>query len=100
MSRYRLTGSRFDAQDAEPLGPLANLVDIMLVFACGLIAALAARSGALEQHFDGGMAVEKGRELPELPGQSGGSGPGLQPMGQVYRDPQTGKLYLMDKTDD
>ena len=26
------TRSRFDSQDEEPLGPLANLVDIMLVF--------------------------------------------------------------------
>ncbi len=25
--------SSFDAQDDDPLGPLANLVDIMLVFA-------------------------------------------------------------------
>ncbi|HKJ77617.1 MAG TPA: hypothetical protein VKA64_10485 [Gammaproteobacteria bacterium] len=100
MSRRRLLHGRFDEQDAEPLGPLANLVDIMLVFACGLIAALAARSGALEQHLDGGMAVEKGQELPQLPSQSGGSGPGLEPMGRVYRDPETGKLYLMDKANE
>lgn len=38
--------SRFDSQDEEPLGPLANLVDIMLVFACGLIAALVAVKAA------------------------------------------------------
>ena len=32
--------SRFVHQDEEPLGPLANLLDLMLVFACGLIACL------------------------------------------------------------
>ena len=42
MDKWR--SSSFDNQDDEPLGPLANLVDIMLVFACGLIAALVAQS--------------------------------------------------------
>ena len=32
--------NRFDQQDEEPLATLANLLDLMLVFACGLIAAL------------------------------------------------------------
>lgn len=39
-----ISRSRFDRESEEPLGPLANLVDIMLVFACGLIGALFASS--------------------------------------------------------
>ena len=32
--------SRFDGNDDEPLGPMANLLDLILVFAFGLIAEL------------------------------------------------------------
>ena len=89
--------SRFDHQDQEPLGPLANLVDIMLVFACGLIAALAASQGGLGEYTQrGGQPVQQGKEIPEMPtisGQQGG--PGYEPVGKVFRDTKTGKLILI-----
>lgn len=96
-SRHQLDRSRFDPPDQEPLGPLANLVDIMLVFACGLIAALAASQGGLGDYVkSGGQDVEQGKEIPEMPAVSGqGSGPGYEPIGQVYRDKNTGKLILI-----
>ncbi|KAB7623379.1 DUF2149 domain-containing protein [Alkalilimnicola sp. S0819] len=95
MSR-RLTASRFDAQAEEPLGPLANLVDIMLVFACGLIAALFASSEMLDQHMQRrAQVLEEGRELPELPAGMGRGGEGYESLGRVYRDPRTGKLILI-----
>lgn len=97
--------SRFDQQDEEPLGPLANLLDLMLVFACGLIAALIGMSKNVDAHFESAtdkpfqnqQVVEKGRELPQMPshGESGGSG--YEPVGEVYRDPETGKLILIGK---
>ncbi|MEM7360074.1 MAG: DUF2149 domain-containing protein [Pseudomonadota bacterium] len=95
--------SRFDQQDSEPLGPLANLLDLMLVFACGLIAALISLSNSVEAHFRNKLTeplssqqiVEKGRELPQLPNQGQSSGDGYIPVGQVYRDPETGKLILI-----
>lgn len=99
--------SQFDNQEQEPLGPLANLIDIMLVFACGLIAALVALSPELEQHFQVNQqeVVEKiqpvdsvGKELtstPEALKNKLQSQEGYQSMGQVYRDPETGKLILI-----
>jgi hypothetical protein len=99
--------SQFDSQDQEPLGPLANLIDIMLVFACGLIAALVALSPELEQHFQVNQQAvgEKmqpidsvGKELtstPEALKNKLQSEEGYQSMGQVYRDPKTGKLILI-----
>lgn len=91
--------SRFDSQDEEPLGPLANLVDIMLVFACGLIAALVASQGGLNEHFiQAGTKVEKGREIPKMPSNIGQSGSGYESVGQVYRDSKSGKLILIDDT--
>lgn len=78
------------------MGGLANLVDIMLVFACGLIAALAVRYNALpEQQPSGGREVIQGTEMPDLPQGVGEAGSGYQSVGTVYRDPQTGKLILV-----
>lgn len=85
--------SRFDAADEEPLGPLSNLADIMLVFVCGLIAALAAQQAP---SASGGEQVSAGREIPEVPRGIGESGSGYESVGQVYRDPETGKLILID----
>lgn len=91
------TRSRFDSQDEEPLGPLANLVDIMLVFACGLIAAIVASQGGLNEGFkQQGVSVEKGSEIPEMPNGIGKSGSGFESVGKVYRDNKTGKLILID----
>lgn len=93
-----LTRSRFDSESEEPLGPLANLVDIMLVFACGLIAALFASSEQLQSHLEErSQVVEQGKELPDLPEGMGEAGRGFEPMGRVYRDPQTGKLILVEE---
>ena len=99
MDKWRQ--SEFLAGEEEPLGPLANLVDIILVFACGLIAALVAISPDLQQHFDT-RAIERdiklGKELPVPPEQlqrQARQGAGYESLGQVYRDPQTGKLILI-----
>lgn len=85
--------SRFDAAEEEPLGPLSNLVDIMLVFVCGLIAALAAHQNASSR---GGEEVAEGREIPEIPRGIGESGSGYESVGRVYRDPETDKLIMID----
>ena len=95
--------SRFDQQSEEPLGPLANLLDLMLVFACGLIAALISMSKHVDAHFESDkpqqtqQIVEKGRELPQLPNQGESDGSGYESIGEVYRDPETGKLILIGK---
>ena len=99
MDKWRR--STFLDHDEDPLGPLANLVDIILVFACGLMAALVAFSPELQQHFTTQQQdVTVGKELPEVPKavrQQLQEGSGYEPMGQVYRDPQTGKLILIGK---
>ncbi|WP_324732771.1 DUF2149 domain-containing protein [Pseudomonas paeninsulae] len=97
MSR-RWRSNRFAEGDDDPLGPLANLVDVVLVFACGLIAALVAQTDLLQrlEAQRQPLPVERGRELPSLPDSlKGQDGAGLESVGQVYRDPQTGKLILI-----
>lgn len=87
--------SRFEEPAApDPANPLANLVDIMLVFACGLIAALAAMTGGHSN--PAGAPVTAGRELSAPPAPAAAGGPGLMPVGQVYRDPASGQLLLFE----
>ena len=97
MSR-RWRSSRFATGEDDPLGPLANLVDVVLVFACGLIAALVAQTDLVSNLEQAGQPVplERGRELPQIPDTlSSERGQGLKSLGQVYRDPETGKLILI-----
>ena len=88
--------SRFEDGEDDPMGPLANLTDIMLVFAVGLMIALTAAGDSLQQ-AQGGADVEHGRELPEVPQGAGEAGSGYEAVGQVYRDRETGRMVLIDK---
>jgi len=100
--RWKLQ-TRFPGEDADPLAGMASLVDVMLVFACGLIAALVAgkafspNESSAEPLTPGGVTVERGKELPAVPQslQKSGKGKGLETVGTVYRDPETGKLVLV-----
>jgi hypothetical protein len=93
--------SRFDDPGEDPQASLVNLVDIMLVFICGLIVALVSAqpqiAGRIQEAAGGGRVVEQGRELAELPEglQGQAQGGGMEPVGQVFRDPNTGKLILV-----
>ncbi|KAB7885868.1 DUF2149 domain-containing protein [Poseidonibacter ostreae] len=100
--KSRFSSEHFSSEDDEPLGPLANLVDIILVFACGLIAALVAISPNLQEHFnvDDSPNITEGKELASVPKDiknSLDSKSGFKSLGQVYKDPKTGKLILISE---
>jgi hypothetical protein len=90
---YSKLDARFDDRDEDPRASLVNLVDVMLVFACGLLAALAAGSQAV---LKAPQPVEKGREIerPAVGAQQAGAG--YDRVGEVFRDPKTGKLILIE----
>jgi hypothetical protein len=90
---YSRLDARFDDRDEDPRASLVNLVDVMLVFACGLLAALAAGSqAALKQP----VPVEKGREVEQPASGTQEAGAGYDRVGEVFRDPKTGKLILIE----
>jgi hypothetical protein len=101
--KSRFSNEHFSKEDDEPLGPLANLVDIILVFACGLIAALVALSPNLQEHFNvqkETTVISQGKEMIDVPKNikekmDGTSG--YESLGQVYKDPKTGKLILISQ---
>lgn len=93
--------SRFDTQDQDPLAGFANIMDVMLVFALGLMVALLSQSKELQSHFNVNQAVDiqQGKELLDVPEnvkkQLEGQDSGMQSLGTVYKDPKTGKLILI-----
>lgn len=93
--------SRFSETDNDPFSGLVNIMDVMLVFALGLLIALISQNREMQQHFrvQDGMDIQQGRELSETPqalrNVVDGNGEGMKSLGQVYQDPETGKLILI-----
>ena len=85
-----------DLEDVEPMAGLANLMDVMLVFACGLILALIA-------HYNVNLSQSpESVNMQELEGQleyaeqgAADNGDTYRQLGMVYQDEQTGKLYVV-----
>lgn len=89
-------------EDINPLDGVANLADVMLVFACGLMLALIT-------YWNVDVAATAVSTVDTAPGQeitediSGADSSeqtpdqeGLEQVGMVYRDPVTGKLYMVE----
>ncbi len=100
-----------DEEETDPLSGMANLMDVMMVFCCGLMVALVVswnlqsvifkektpeERQRMQQRLQQIMEVDKGRELKEVPDFEEGSGEGFNEMGTVFQDPKTGKLILIE----
>jgi len=90
---YSKLDARFDDQDEDPRASLVNLVDVMLVFACGLLAALAASA---QSALKAPKPVEKGQQIERPASGVTRNVLGYDRVGEVFRDPKTGKLVLIE----
>ncbi len=90
---YSRLDARFDDRDEDPRASLVNLVDVMLVFACGLLAALAAGT---QSALKVPKPVEKGQQIERPATGITQQGSGYDRVGEVFRDPKTGKLLLIE----
>lgn len=94
--RRRLAGSWNREEDLDPMTGVANLADVMLVFACGLMVALVLRwnvnLGVTQQLTDDRLQEVTGSEQLD---QQALLGDRYQSEGTVYRDTETGKLYII-----
>ena len=87
-------------EEVNPMESVANLVDAMLVLACGLMLAL-----VINWNVDVGSAgtkveLNKDKEVASVSGLSGNGEisdleGNYEELGMVYRDPETGKLYMI-----
>ena len=88
--------------DDDPMASMGNLMDVMLVFACGLIVALMAHynvdiAGTPENLSD---AEPLDAEISEQGVDVSGSGSTYVELGTVYRDSETGELYVVETAEE
>lgn len=87
----------FDADSESPMASLGNLMDVMLVFACGLIIALVAHYGvqlAGTTDVEGAKQEVDTSQLTKTEQDVSQSGQ-YDEVGKVYKDADTGKLYIV-----
>jgi hypothetical protein len=88
-------------EDVNPMEGAINIVDAMLVFACGLMLSLVIywnvdlRTNEMIPVTQG-LSVEATEEMAESIGGDSEGESSYEEVGKVYRDPVTGKLYLAE----
>ena len=91
---------RRKTEDSSPMEGLGNMADAMLVFACGLLLALI-MSWNVDVTDQGEITnIDKKYEVEGV--EDGTSEEiseenNLQEMGKVYKDPETGKYYVVEE---
>ena len=87
----RLRVVRKPEEEVSPMEGVANIVDVMLVFACGLLIALIAA-----WNVDVTKTPYRVTDIKENSAQEEIAPEDLKQMGTVYQDPRTGKLYVIE----
>ena len=94
MLKGKFSSRRRVTEEVDAMSGLANLSDVMLVFACGLMAAVIlnwnvdlskTRVEILQQELDNAEEMEQDIQ----------SSSSFEQKGTVYEDPETGKLYVV-----
>ena len=98
-----LRGGRLRSkEDTDPMASVANIADIMLVFACGLMMALVTvwnidftpLSELQDKQLE---AIDTPEDMPEDMTDAGNA---YVEKGMVYQDPKTGKYYMITEDKD
>jgi hypothetical protein len=87
-------------EDVNPMDFVGNLADVMLVFACGLMLALITYwnvdvAATAEEPDTTQTAIEITEDVSGADTEDNPESGDLEQYGTVYRDPETGKLYIM-----
>lgn len=97
-------------EEEDPTSGVANLVDAMLVLAVGFLIFVVMSWNMQSVVFSDMSQQEKqqtmdamkkavelnqGKELNNTPNSTSGSGEGYAELGKVYKDPETGKLIMI-----
>lgn len=88
-------------EEVSPLEGAVNIVDAMLVFACGLMLALVIHWNVNLDQVGSQVEVQIGQEVTESPKieenliKSQNEGGLYEEMGTVYKDPDTGQLFMV-----
>ncbi|OBR90757.1 hypothetical protein CLRAG_34050 [Clostridium ragsdalei P11] len=92
---------RLRIEEVDPLQGVINIVDAMLVFACGLMLSLIMHWNVdLDQpkehiNLNKGKDVTQNQNIRRDLKESKQKGKLYKKMGSVYKDPATGKLFMI-----
>ena len=104
MARHSLRSSRLNenltvGQDEDPMSSMGNLMDVMLVFACGLILALIANWGVdlagVASSVDSSTVEPIEGEFAEVQRGVSEGDANYTELGVVYLEESTGQLYVV-----
>jgi hypothetical protein len=103
-SKLKRRRSLFEQEDVNPMDGAINIVDAMLVFACGLMLSLVIYWNIDIQHKEL-VPAEAGQEVTSIADDVQSmddidKDAAYEKMGTVYVDPQTGKMYLVEDGSD
>lgn len=99
LSKGKLSGGKraWEREENDPLSGVANLSDVMLVLACGLMVAIVtfwrvdlSRVASIIDK-DQMREIQNAEEIVD----TGEIGKGFESMGTAYTDPETGKVYII-----
>ena len=94
--RRRKTGN---AQEVNPMESVANLVDIMLVFSCGLMVSIVLNWNVDLANVTG--IIDESQLIPlddtEFITEDSSNLGGFESKGVVIQDPKTGIMYIVSK---
>lgn len=97
-SKYELRKKRVHT-DENPLEMMVNLMDVMLVFACGLMLALIINWNVditpQEVDYTSGQEVTDTELNNDKSDGDMDQERSYKKMGTVYQDPETGKMYMV-----
>lgn len=87
----------FEEDTVNPMEGVANLVDAMLVLACGLMMAVIMFYNVDLQSSRVEITDEEMQEVEDIAvvDEAGNIVGGYESMGKVYQDPETGKIYIV-----
>ena len=93
----RLNRGRHVEEDVNPMDGVGNMADAMLVLAVGIMMALVMNwnvdlSTVSQVQIDSQQEVS---DIEDVTDESSRDSSGLTEMGTVYKDPETGKLYMV-----
>lgn len=94
--------SLMNEEEVNPLDGIVNIVDAMLVFACGLMLSLVIfwnvdLEGNKVTQIEKGKDVTQIEEIQDNIQENEQGGDSYQRLGTVYKDPNTGKLYMLQE---
>lgn len=94
LSRRR---SRTRGMELNPIEGVANLADIMLVFACGLMISIITFWQVDLSRITNVISQEELMEIKDVEEaiEDGSLSDSLESKGFAYEDPETGKLYII-----